>query len=269
MKKIAAVILTNPAGELLLYLRDNKPGLPFPHHWDLFGGHVEPGETVEAALLREVREELGIELSAYRFFRKYEVRGDEEATPNDKYIFHAEIDQPQQALTLYEGERLHYFRPEEIGSLRFANILGRVVADFLREYDPARPPALRPQGVHHIAIIASDYARSRAFYTQVLGCTLLQETYREARQSWKGDLAIAGQYQIELFSFPGAPPRPSYPEAQGLRHLALAVADIEEGVAQVKAHGVTVEPIRVDEGTGKRFAFFADPDGLPIELYEG
>lgn len=267
MKKIAAAILTNPAGDLLLYLRDNKPTIPFPHHWDLFGGHVEPGETVEEALRRELREELGIELADYRFFRKYEVRSGD-AYPNDKYVFHATIPYRQEELTLYEGERLQYFRPAEVAGLRFANCLGEIVQDFLRTYDPAQAPPVQPLRVHHLAIIARDYARSRAFYTQVLGCTLLRETYRAARDSWKADLSLGGQYQIELFSFPDPPPRPSYPEACGLRHLALAVADLDESVALVKAHGVAVEPIRLDSLTGQRFAFLADPDGLPIELYE-
>lgn len=123
--------------------------------------------------------------------------------------------------------------------------------------------------VHHIAIIGSDYARSKRFYTEVLGLRILHEVYREARQSWKLDLALGEQYVIELFSFPEPPPRPTRPEATGLRHLAFAVSDIEATVRHLTAHGVISEPIRVDEFTGRRFTFIEDPDGLPLEFYEG
>lgn len=122
--------------------------------------------------------------------------------------------------------------------------------------------------VHHIAIIGSDYARSKRFYTEVLGLRIIREVYREARQSWKLDLALGEQYVIELFSFPEPPPRPTRPEATGLRHLAFAVADIEATVRHLATHGVASEPIRVDEFTGRRFTFIEDPDGLPLEFYE-
>ncbi|MEY8881606.1 VOC family protein [Donghicola sp. XS_ASV15] len=121
--------------------------------------------------------------------------------------------------------------------------------------------------IHHVAIIASDYARSKTFYTDILGGQIIAEIYREARDSWKLDIALAGA-QIELFSFPGAPARPSYPEAQGLRHLAFTVADVAKTKQHLEAQGVAVEEIRTDSLTGKRFTFFADPDGLPLELYE-
>jgi len=127
---------------------------------------------------------------------------------------------------------------------------------------------MRIAGIHHVAIICSDYDRSKRFYTETLGLAVIRETYREARRSHKLDLALPDGAQIELFSFPGAPKRPSYPEAQGLRHLALKVADLDQCVAELKARGVVVEPVRVDETTGRRFTFFADPDDLPIELYE-
>ncbi|KPC52201.1 SMU1112c/YaeR family gloxylase I-like metalloprotein [Amantichitinum ursilacus] len=123
------------------------------------------------------------------------------------------------------------------------------------------------QHIHHVAVICSDYPRAKHFYTQVLGLPVIAETYREARDSWKLDLAI-GDAQIELFSFPGAPARPSYPEAQGLRHLAFAVDNIDAAIADLHAHGVQTEPVRTDELTGKRFTFFSDPDGLPLELYQ-
>jgi glyoxylase I family protein len=124
-------------------------------------------------------------------------------------------------------------------------------------------------GIHHVAIISSDYARSKAFYVEVLGLKVIRETYREARDSYKLDLELADGTQIELFSFPAPPPRPSYPEACGLRHLAFATDDLDGAVAALERQGVAVEPVRVDELTGRRFTFFADPDGLPLELYEG
>ncbi len=121
--------------------------------------------------------------------------------------------------------------------------------------------------VHHVAIICSDYARSRHFYADLLGLPVIREVLREERQSWKCDLD-AGNAQIELFSFPDPPPRPSYPEARGLRHLAFTTADLDGEVARLAAHGIACEPIRLDDQTGRRFTFFADPDGLPLELYE-
>nr|WP_295382549.1 VOC family protein [Pseudoxanthomonas sp.] len=123
-------------------------------------------------------------------------------------------------------------------------------------------------GIHHVAIIASDYARSRRFYTEVLGLEVVAEHYREARDSWKLDLRVDDRTQIELFSFPSPPARTSRPEACGLRHLALRVADLDAAVAHLAAHGVVAEPVRMDEFTGRRFTFFADPDDLPLELYE-
>ncbi len=122
--------------------------------------------------------------------------------------------------------------------------------------------------IHHAAIICSDYARSKHFYTRVLGLRIVAEHLRAERQSWKLDLALPDGAQIELFSFPSPPPRPSRPEAQGLRHLAFAVQDVAQCKRDLEAQGVVVEDVRVDEYTGRRFVFFADPDGLPLELYE-
>ncbi len=127
---------------------------------------------------------------------------------------------------------------------------------------------MTPRSIHHAAIICSDYARSKRFYTEVLGLRVVAETYRAARDSWKLDLALPDGAQIELFSFPGAPPRPSWPEAQGLRHLAFVVDNLDAELAALTAAGVEVEPVRVDELTGARYTFFADPDGLPLELVE-
>jgi glyoxylase I family protein len=124
------------------------------------------------------------------------------------------------------------------------------------------------QAVHHIAIICSDYDRSKKFYTEVLQLTVIREVYRKERTSYKLDLALNGDYIIELFSFPSPPARPSRPEAQGLRHLAFAVENLETVLEHLQQHNVETEPIRVDEFTNKRFTFIADPDGLPIEFYE-
>jgi glyoxylase I family protein len=124
------------------------------------------------------------------------------------------------------------------------------------------------KGIHHIAIICSDYVQSKQFYTGVLGFEIIREVYREERNSYKLDLSLDGQYVIELFSFPNPALRPSRPEAMGLRHLAFRVADIDAAVKELATHGIITEPVRVDEHTQKRFTFFADPDDLPLELYE-
>jgi len=124
------------------------------------------------------------------------------------------------------------------------------------------------KGIHHAAIIVSDYQRSKHFYTNILGLAVVSENYRKERNSHKLDLALPNGTQIELFSFDGAPYRPSYPEAQGLRHLAFLVDSVEEVAGILLSQGIEVEPIRVDEYTGKKFTFFADPDDLPLELYQ-
>lgn len=122
--------------------------------------------------------------------------------------------------------------------------------------------------IHHAAIICSDYARSKRFYTEILDLPILEENYRAERDSYKLDLAVGEHGQIELFSFPNPPERVTNPEARGLRHLAFSVSDIEKEVKVLEARGVEMMPIRVDEYTGKKFVFFFDPDGLPLELYE-
>jgi glyoxylase I family protein len=127
---------------------------------------------------------------------------------------------------------------------------------------------MRISGLHHVAVICSDYDKSKRFYTEVLGFRVIAETYREERRSHKLDLEIPGGGQLELFSFPQSPPRPSYPEACGLRHLAFATGNLDDCIRELQNQGVAVEPARLDALTGKRFTFFADPDGLPLELYE-
>lgn len=121
---------------------------------------------------------------------------------------------------------------------------------------------------HHIAVIVSDYERSKDFYCRVLGMEIIREVYRETRQSWKCDLSLNGVYLLELFTFPEAPKRATRPEAMGLRHLAFEVNDLDSEITRLQSLGVTCEPVRVDEFTGARFTFLEDPDGLPLELVE-
>ena len=124
------------------------------------------------------------------------------------------------------------------------------------------------QSVHHTAIICSDYPTSKKFYTEILGLSVISEHFRKERRSWKLDLSLNNLYILELFSFPEPPKRVSQPEACGLRHLAFSVKNIEETILELKNKGVATESVRIDEFTGKRFTFLADPDGLPLELYE-
>lgn len=124
------------------------------------------------------------------------------------------------------------------------------------------------KGIHHVALIGSNYARTKHFYCDILGLPIINEHYRAERDSWKLDLQLNDGTQLEIFSFPDVPPRPSYPEAQGLRHLAFGVDALAPAIAELERVGVVVEPVRVDPITGLRFTFFADPDGLPLELYE-
>ena len=127
---------------------------------------------------------------------------------------------------------------------------------------------MKIKAIHHVAILTDDFEKSKKFYTEILGFTILAETYREERKSYKLDLAINGGYQIELFSFPEFKERQSFPEAKGLRHLAFAVDDIEEAVNELIMKKVNVQEIRSDELTNKKFCFFYDPNGQPLELYE-
>lgn len=133
----------------------------------------------------------------------------------------------------------------------------------------AGPEGALPFGAaHHAAIICRDYGRSRRFYVELLALPVIAETWRAERRSWKLDLAVGPSFRLELFSFPDAPERPDAPEAAGLRHLAFSVPDVSAAAAELDARGVPVEPIREDPLTGKRYTFFKDPDGLPLELYE-
>ncbi len=121
--------------------------------------------------------------------------------------------------------------------------------------------------IHHIAVIGSDYEKSRHFYVDLLGFEVIRENYREARDDYKIDLKC-GEQEIELFIIKGSPERASYPEALGLRHLAFYVKDIDDAIAYLSEKGIMAEPVRIDEFTGKRMTFFHDPDGLPLEIHE-
>lgn len=127
---------------------------------------------------------------------------------------------------------------------------------------------LHLNSIHHIAIICSDYEQSKKFYTEILGFTIIKETYRKERASYKLDLALNGHYSIELFSFPDPPKRVSRPEACGLRHLAFEVNDLTTTLNELDKLNIKHEGVRLDDLTNKRFTFIADPDGLPIEFYE-
>lgn len=122
--------------------------------------------------------------------------------------------------------------------------------------------------IHHVAIICSNYERSRHFYTEILGLRIVNEIYRENRGSYKLDLEIGNHLQLELFSFPKSPKRPSYPEACGLRHLAFSVNNLDNVINYLSDKGIECREVRIDEVTGKKFTFFVDPDGLPLEIYE-
>jgi 8-oxo-dGTP diphosphatase len=134
MKEISEIIFENDKGEFLLYLRDNKPGIPFPDHWDLIGGHIEEGETPEEALVREVKEELNIDLLDYKFYKKYIcLTGD--AYPNIKYIYSGRINLPVEEITLLEGDHPQFFTRKEIPDVKFANILKSIVMDYIRDHN--------------------------------------------------------------------------------------------------------------------------------------
>lgn len=127
---------------------------------------------------------------------------------------------------------------------------------------------MQTTGIHHVAIICSNYEKSKKFYVEVLEFSIIKETFRAERNSYKLDLRVGSSGQIELFSFPSPPQRINTPEACGLRHLAFEVDNLDESVSNLKSKGVLVEGIRIDEITGKQFTFFKDPDGLPLEIYE-
>lgn len=135
------------------------------------------------------------------------------------------------------------------------------------QYNGRKDRIMKLEKIHHIAIIASDYEKSKDFYVNKLGFSVIRENYRAARDDYKLDLKL-GESEIELFGIKNAPKRPSYPEACGLRHLAFAVENMEEAIAWLAGMGIETEPVRVDEFTGKKMTFFADPDGLPLELHE-
>ncbi|HEX8357533.1 MAG TPA: VOC family protein [Segetibacter sp.] len=125
------------------------------------------------------------------------------------------------------------------------------------------------QSIHHVAILTDRYEESKKFYTEIMGFGIIKETYREERNSYKLDLAINGTYCIELFSFPEYKERNSFPESKGLRHLAFTVDNVEGWITFLRSKNVEVRDVRIDEITNKKFTFFYDPNGQPLELYEG
>lgn len=127
---------------------------------------------------------------------------------------------------------------------------------------------LKLDTIHHIAIIVSDYEKSKDFYVNKLGFEIIRENYRPAKEDWKLDLKVDATTELEIFAPKNPPKRPSYPEACGLRHLAFKVLDMEAAVAFLASLGIPCEPVRVDEFTNKKMTFFFDPDGLPLELHE-
>jgi 8-oxo-dGTP diphosphatase len=130
MKQVAMVLLFDRDNRLLIYLRDNKPEIPFPDHWDFFGGHVEEGETPEQAMVREVKEELGVDLEQWTFFQRYVCTAGD-AYPNVKHLYWAKIHKLPEELTLYEGQRLLSISREQRRDFKFANILGDILDDFV------------------------------------------------------------------------------------------------------------------------------------------
>ena len=128
--------------------------------------------------------------------------------------------------------------------------------------------SLKLNHINHVAVIASDYQKSKSFYVELLGLKVINETYRAHRDSYKLDLQVDEHSQIELFSFPNPPARITNPEAAGLRHLAFEVDSVSDVYNYLKAKNIEVEEIRIDEITNKKFTFFRDPDDLPIEVYE-
>jgi glyoxylase I family protein len=139
-----------------------------------------------------------------------------------------------------------------------------ITSQFIR----ARKNPVKINKIHHVAIICANYQASKKFYVDVLKLSIISETYRAERDSYKLDLKVSDRDTIELFSFPSPPLRPSKPEACGLRHLAFEVDNIEENVEYLLSCGIEVEPVRIDSLTGKKFTFFKDPDDLPLEIYE-
>lgn len=251
MTEVAAAILRRD-GKILICQR--KEGGNCSLLWEFPGGKREAGETMEQCAIRECKEELGV---AVRLLDVYAEKTYTYGTEPFSFVFYnAEIIEGEPENHVHHA--MKWIRPADLLQEPFCPADEEVVRRLMEEGSLLHV-------VHHVAIIVSDYARSKAFYVDTLGLEIVRENYRADRDSYKLDLKL-GDCELEIFSFPNSPERLTHPEACGLRHLAFQVANIHRAVAELQERGVEVEPIRVDEYTGDFYTFFMDPDGLPLEL---
>lgn len=251
MTEVAAAILRRN-GKILICQR--KEGGNCSFLWEFPGGKREAGETMEQCVVRECREELGVTIKVQGLFA-----GESYTYGTEPFAFRfyrAEILDGEPECRVHHT--MKWVNPSELAQYPFCPADVDIVRRLAEE-----APLL--EAVHHVAIIVSDYQKSRAFYVDALGLEVVRENYRAERDSYKLDVRL-GDCELEIFSFPNSPERLTRPEACGLRHLAFCVADIHCAVAALEQRGVAVEPIRVDEYTGDAYTFFMDPDGLPLEL---
>ena len=251
MTEVAAAILRRD-GKILICQR--KEGGNCSLLWEFPGGKREAGETMEQCVVRECQEELGIVIRPKGLYaQEHYTYGTE---PFSFAFFNAEIAEGEPENHVHRA--MKWVRPAELLSEPFCPADEGIVRRLAKE-------GALLQAVHHVAIIVSDYEKSKAFYVDTLGLEVVRENYLADRGSYKLDVKL-GDCELEIFSFPGSPQRLTRPEACGLRHLAFRVADIHEAVAELERRGVEVEPIRLDAYTGDLYTFFMDPDGLPLEL---
>ncbi len=251
MTEVSAAILRQN-GKILICQRGESGNCSLL--WEFPGGKREAGETMEQCVVRECREELGLEIDLHGLYAKESYRyGDE---PFAFAFYNAVIRAGSLKKNVHRDVR--WVKPEELRGYTFCPADQSLVQRLAEE-----KPLLR--AVHHVAVIVSDYQKSREFYLEKLGLELIRENYRADRDSYKLDLKM-GDCELELFSFPDSPARPTRPEACGLRHLAFRVENVRAAAAELERRGIEVEPVRVDEYTGQEYTFFMDPDGLPLEL---
>lgn len=251
MTEVGAAILRRN-GKILICQR--KQGGNCSLLWEFPGGKREAGETMEQCVARECKEELGIVIRLKDLYAQESYTYGTE--PFSFAFYNAEIVEGEPENHVHRG--MKWVRPADLLHESFCPADEGVVRRLVEE-------GTLFQAVHHVAIIVSDYAKSKAFYVDTLGLEVVRENYRADRDSYKLDLKL-GDCELEIFSFPHSPERLTRPEACGLRHLAFQVANIHSAVAALEKRGVSVEPVRVDEYTGDFYTFFMDPDGLPLEL---